>query len=64
MFGRFDFAYDGKGPPKMLEYNADTPTALLEGRVAQWNWLEQAILPRRPDADQFNSLHEKLIEPP
>jgi glutathionylspermidine synthase len=61
VFGRFDFAYDGKGPPKMLEYNADTPTALLEASVAQWDWLEQAILPAKPNADQFNSLHEKLI---
>jgi glutathionylspermidine synthase len=25
LYGRFDFAYDGKGPPKLLEYNADTP---------------------------------------
>ncbi len=24
--GRFDLAYDGSGYPKMLEYNADTPT--------------------------------------
>ena len=62
VFGRFDLVYDGKGPPKMLEYNADTPTALLEGSVAQWNWLEQAILPRQPNADQFNSIHEKLID--
>ena len=62
VFGRFDFAYDGKGPPKLLEYNADTPTALLEASVAQWEWLEQAILPRQPDADQFNSIHEKLID--
>jgi glutathionylspermidine synthase len=61
VFGRFDLVYDGKGPPKMLEYNADTPTALLEGSVAQWNWLEQAILPGTPNADQFNSIHEKLI---
>ncbi len=58
LFGRFDFAYDGKGPPKLLEYNADTPTALLEASVVQWRWL-QAV---HPDADQFNSLHEKLIE--
>ena len=62
VFGRFDFAYDGKGPPKLLEYNADTPTALLEGSVAQWDWLEQAILPKQPNADQFNSIHEKLID--
>jgi len=61
LFGRFDFAFDGRGPPKMLEYNADTPTALLEASVAQWRWLEQKIRPEHPDADQFNSLHEKLI---
>lgn len=24
--GRFDFAFDGKNPPKLLEYNADTPS--------------------------------------
>jgi len=59
--GRFDLAYDGVNPPKLLEYNADTPTALLEASVVQWRWLQQAILPKVPDADQFNSLHEKLI---
>jgi glutathionylspermidine synthase len=62
VFGRFDFAYDGSGPPKLLEYNADTPTALLEGSVAQWDWFEQSILPGQVDADQFNSIHEKLID--
>ena len=58
LFGRFDFSWDGKGEPKLLEYNADTPTALLEASVVQWHWLEDT----RPKADQFNSLHEKLIE--
>ena len=53
--------FDGRGPPKLLEYNADTPTALLEASVVQWHWLQQAMLPREPGADQFNSLHEKLI---
>ena len=61
LYGRFDFAFDGSGPPKLLEYNADTPTALLEASVVQWRWLEQAIRPGNADADQFNSLHEKLI---
>ena len=61
LFGRFDLAYDGSGAPKLLEYNADTPTALLEAAVVQWRWLEQAIRPRIADADQFNSLHERLI---
>lgn len=59
--GRFDLAYDGRHPPKLLEYNADTPTALLEASVIQWRWLQSAILPDQPGADQFNSLHEKLI---
>ena len=58
LYGRFDFAYDGQSPPKLLEYNADTPTALIEAAVAQWFWLQDT----RPDADQFNSLHERLIE--
>jgi glutathionylspermidine synthase len=59
--GRFDLAYDGAGPPKLLEYNADTPTALLEASVVQWRWLQQAIRPRLTEADQFNSLQEKLL---
>ena len=57
ILGRFDLAYDGHAPPKLLEYNADTPTALLEASVIQWFWLKE----RFPDADQFNSIHEKLI---
>ena len=64
LYGRFDLAYDGAGPAKLLEYNADTPTSLVEAAVAQWHWLEQLIasgtLPK--NTDQYNSLHEKLIE--
>jgi glutathionylspermidine synthase len=56
--GRFDLAYDGRNPPKMLEYNADTPTSLFEAAVVQWQWLKEVL----PDADQFNSAHEKLVE--
>ncbi|WP_455389474.1 glutathionylspermidine synthase family protein, partial [Petrachloros mirabilis] len=36
LYGRFDLWYEGTGAPKLLEYNADTPTALLEAAVAQW----------------------------
>ena len=63
LYGRFDFAYDGKEKPKLLEYNADTPTSLFETAVVQWRWLEQLIAQERlpKDADQFNSLHERLI---
>lgn len=57
LYGRFDFAYDGVNAPKMLEYNADTPTSLLESAVAQWYWLQDV----KPEADQFNSLHERLV---
>ena len=57
LYGRFDLAYDGANPPKLLEYNADTPTSLLEAAVVQWYWL-QDVYPKR---DQFNSLHERLV---
>lgn len=57
-FGRFDFAWDGTGAPRLLEYNCDTPTSLLEASIVQWYWKEDVF----PALDQFNSLHEKLIE--
>jgi glutathionylspermidine synthase len=62
LYGRFDFAYDGTGPAKLFEYNADTPTSIYETGVFQWLWLEDMIAAGRlpADADQFNSLHEKL----
>lgn len=42
---------------KLLEYNADTPTLAIETAIAQWVWLQDT----HPGADQFNSLHEKLL---
>ncbi len=57
LYGRFDLAYDGRTPPRLLEYNADTPTALVEAAVAQWYWLQDT----EPSGDQFNSLHERLV---
>jgi glutathionylspermidine synthase len=62
LYGRFDLAYDGTGPAKLFEYNADTATSIYETATFQWIWLEDMIaLGRLPaDADQFNSLHEKL----
>lgn len=59
MYGRFDFSYsgEGSGPPKLMEYNADTPTSLLESSVVQWYWMKDVL----PDADQFNSIHERLL---
>ncbi len=57
LYGRFDLMYDGCHPPKLLEYNADTPTSLLEAAVVQWYWLGET----HPASDQFNSIHERLI---
>ena len=64
LYGRLDLRFDGQGPAKLLEYNADTPTSIVEAAVFQWTWLEQAIERHIiPDhADQFNSIHERLIE--
>jgi glutathionylspermidine synthase len=63
LYGRFDFSYAGSGNAKLYEYNADTPTSLYESAFFQWLWLEEAaatrIIPH--DADQFNSIQEKLI---
>ncbi|MZD07933.1 glutathionylspermidine synthase family protein [Streptomyces sp. SID5785] len=60
VYGRFDLHYDGRtgAPAKLLEYNADTPTSLIEAAGPQWFWMEE----RFPGADQWNSLHERLVE--
>lgn len=63
LYGRFDLAYDGTGPAKMLEYNADTPTSLYESASFQWAWLEGQIdagVLHKND-DQFNGIHEALV---
>jgi glutathionylspermidine synthase len=57
LYGRFDLAFDGQDAPKLLEYNADTPTSLLEAAVIQWRWQQDAASSR----DQFNSIHERLL---
>jgi glutathionylspermidine synthase len=57
-YGRFDLGYDGVGAPKLFEFNCDTPTSLLEAAVVQWHWKEEVF----PRADQFNSIHDALVE--
>lgn len=62
--GRMDLSYDGTGPAKLLEYNADTPTGLYESAVFQWEWLEAAsridLIPSA--SDQYNDVHESLVQ--
>ncbi|MDO9207105.1 MAG: glutathionylspermidine synthase family protein [Sulfuricurvum sp.] len=58
LYGRFDLAggIDGK-PIKLIEFNADTPTALFETAILQW-----AIL-KHNDMDeerQFNNIYEAI----
>lgn len=57
VYGRFDLGYTEARPAKLFEFNADTPTSLLEAAAIQWFWLQDV----RPDADQWNSLHERLV---
>lgn len=58
LYGRMDLCYTPEHQFKLFEYNADTPTSLLEASVVQWDWL----IDTHPSRDQFNSIHEKLIE--
>jgi glutathionylspermidine synthase len=58
VYGRFDLAWQPGSPAKLLEFNADTPTSLVESSVVQWFWLKDMF---GDSKDQFNSLHEQLI---
>jgi len=60
LYGRFDLAggIDGK-PIKLLEFNADTPTALFETAIIQWAILKKNNL---EEEHQFNSVYEALID--
>lgn len=56
LLGRFDFLWDGEGEPKLAEYNADTPTVLVEAAAAQRDWIRE----KRPEKGQFNVLDEAI----
>ena len=57
LYGRFDFALVD-GDLKLLEYNADTPTCLLETAI-QWHWMRDVY---GEGGDQWNRVHEALVE--
>jgi len=58
LYGRFDLAGGLDGLPiKLIEFNADTPTGLVETSVIQWALLKAN---RMDEARQFNNLHEML----
>ena len=58
LYGRFDLAggIDGK-PIKLIEFNADTPTALFETAIIQWAMLK---FNGYDETKQFNSLYEAI----
>jgi glutathionylspermidine synthase len=67
-YGRFDIRWGGFNHPgvatdatlrvpKLLEYNADTPTALPESTTVQWEWL-QAMMTGN---GQWNDTYECLV---
>ncbi|OLN95261.1 putative acid-amine ligase YgiC 2 [Colletotrichum chlorophyti] len=65
IYGRFDICFGGLNHPdprlripKFYEFNADTPTSLVEAASIQWLWLEQT----GHGHDQFNSITEALIQ--
>jgi glutathionylspermidine synthase len=60
LYGRFDLAggVDGK-PIKLLEFNADTPTALFETAIVQWAMLKQNDM---EESSQFNATYEALVD--
>ena len=59
LYGRFDLAGGLDGTPiKLLEFNADTPTALFETAIIQWAMLKQNNM---EEANQFNGLYEALV---
>ncbi|ENS3508313.1 glutathionylspermidine synthase family protein, partial [Campylobacter jejuni] len=60
LYGRFDLAggLDGK-PIKLIEFNADTPTALFESAILQWALLKQNGM---DESAQFNSIYESLMD--
>lgn len=58
VYGRFDLRYDGQGPPKLYEYNADTPTSLLEASRIQASWKSTLF----SGAGQFNRIEDLLID--
>ena len=60
LYGRFDLAggIDNK-PLKLLEFNADTPTALFETAIIQWAILKKNGL---DEMRQFNVVYDKILE--
>ncbi|MBP2294910.1 glutathionylspermidine synthase family protein [Azospirillum rugosum] len=58
LVGRLTLAYDGRDSVRLLACNYDTPEGLFAASIIQRNWREALAA----DANQFNGLHEGLVE--
>ncbi len=56
--GRLTLSYDGRDSIKLLGCNYDTAEGLFAASIIQRNWREALAA----DANQFNGLHEALVE--
>jgi len=60
LYGRFDLAGGLDGEPiKLLEFNADTPTSVIESSIAQWALLKYNDL---DNEKQFNNIYNAIRE--
>jgi len=57
LYGRFDLSGGIDKPIKLIEFNADTPTALFETSIIQWALLKYNEL---DEGMQFNFIYEAL----
>ncbi len=58
LIGRFDLAWQPGLPPKLIEYNAETPVGLVEAARFQAEWCAGAV----PVALQFNEIEGRLAD--
>lgn len=61
VLGRFDMAYNGTGPAKLLEFNASNAAMILESAYIQWEWLVDLQRKHR-SFSQWNRLHDELLD--
>lgn len=64
VYARFDLCFGGVDhpnpayrTPRLYEFNADTPTGLVESAHIQWHWREEA----KVGGGQWNDVYERLI---
>jgi len=57
LYGRFDLAGGINKPIKLIEFNADTPTALFESSIIQWALLKANGI---DEGMQFNFIYEAI----